>query len=306
MLNEELLRRGEVTVQGDPVKARQVANQIALRKAVEQVGAGKIITFHGTVRSAASFTSGDGEGVRTHLPDFQTYHVNGTMRAADRDGLMQEFRDAPKAVISNARCLTEGVDVPAVDMVAFLAPKRSRVDIVQAIGRAMRTAQGKAIGYVFLPLYVQEAAGESVEEAIARADFDEVWNVLQALQEQDDAIADTIREMRESQGRIGGFDDSRFQERVQVFGPAVSLNALRQSITTRCIERLAATWDYMFGKLLAFKDRTGHYNPSRNGGEEEAQLANWVTAVPTLLEEIQLVSRIGLLYNLSGECKGLI
>ena len=51
---------------------------------------------------------------------------------------MNDFRRAEKAIMSNARCLTEGVDVPVVDMVAFLTPKRSRVDIVQATGRAMR------------------------------------------------------------------------------------------------------------------------------------------------------------------------
>ena len=56
-----------------------------------------------------------------------------------------------RAVISNARCLTEGVDVPSVDMVAFLTPKRSRVDIVQATGRAMRKAPGKTTGYVSRP-----------------------------------------------------------------------------------------------------------------------------------------------------------
>jgi len=237
----------------------------------------KIITFHGTVRSAASFTSKDGEGIHNHLQGFQTYHVNGAMRAADRDNLMQEFRDVTKAVMSNARCLTEGVDVPAVDMVAFLVPKRSRVDIVQATGRAMRKSDetGKTIGYVFLPLFVEEAVGESVEEAVARSEYEEVWNVLQAVQEQDEVLADTIREMREAQGRTGGFDDSRFRERVQIIGPAVSLNALRNAITMRCIERLAASWDYIYGKLAAFKDTFGHCRVPE-AWEEDPPLGTWV------------------------------
>lgn len=258
MVTEEMLRRGVVTVQGDRVKARQVANQIALRKAVERVGTGKIITYHASVRSAESFTSPEGEGIRTHLPEFQAYHVNGTMRAAERDGIMQEFRVATKAVISNARCLTEGVDVPAVDMVAFLAPRRSRVDIVQATGRAMRTTPGKMTGYVFLPLFLEEVTGESVEHAVARAEFEEIWTVLQALQEQDEVLADIIRGMREDEGRAGGFDDARFQEKVQILGPAVSLAVLRESITTQCVERLAASWDYLFGKLYAFMQRFRH------------------------------------------------
>jgi len=132
--------------------------------------------------------------------------------------------------MSNARCLTEGVDVPAVDMVAFLAPRRSRVDIVQAVGRAVRTAPGKTTGYVFLPLYVQEAVGESVEDAVDRTEFDEVWNVLQALQEQDEVLADIIREIREAQGRIGGFDDSRFREKVQILARPSQANRDRGSL----------------------------------------------------------------------------
>jgi len=95
---------------------------------------------------------------------------------------MRDFRAAARAVMSNARCLTEGVDVPAVDMVAFLSPRRSRVDIVQATGRAMRRSPGKARGYVLVPLYVELATGETVEAAVNRAEFDEVWDVLNSLQ----------------------------------------------------------------------------------------------------------------------------
>src|SRR5207249_4360100 len=102
-----------------------------------------------------------------------------------------------RGVMSNARCLTEGVDVPVVDMVAFLSPRRSRVDIVQATGRAMRRSPGKTTGYVLVPLYVEQAAGETVKAAVNRANFDEVWDVLESLQEQDDVLAEITREMRE-------------------------------------------------------------------------------------------------------------
>jgi len=102
--------------------------------------------------------------------------------------------------VSNARCLTEGVDVPAVDMVAFLSPRRSRVDIVQATGRAMRRSPGKTTGYVLVPLYVELTAGETVEAAVNRAQFDEVWDVLQSVQEQDDVLAEIIRVCAKSAG----------------------------------------------------------------------------------------------------------
>ncbi len=307
MVTNELLSHGEVLVNGDAVRARQVANQIALRDAIEKYGMKKVFTFHSTVKSAQSFVSDGPEGVGTHLASvaadvrrltskseageqnesqshvtsaatsgFQAFHVNGTMPTARREREMRDFRAAARAVMSNARCLTEGVDVPAVDMVGFLSPRRSRVDIVQATGRAMRRSPGKTTGYVLVPLYVELAAGETVEAAVNRAEFDEVWDVLQSLQEQDDVLAEIIREMREERGRTDSFDDGRFRETVEILGPGVALEALRKAITTACIEVLADSWDERFGQLKAFKQRHGHCEVPGQW-PETPQLGRWVS-----------------------------
>ena len=179
----------------------------------------KIFTFHRTVKSAASFVVDRAEGIGTHLLNFRSYHVNGGMPTAHRERIMREFREATRALMSNARCLTEGIDVPAVDMVAFLSPRRSRVDIVQATGRAMRRSPGKTTGYILLPLYVELASGETIEDAVRRADFDEVWDVLQSLQEQDEALAELMRAVGEQKGRGRGFDDRGFADRIDFGGP---------------------------------------------------------------------------------------
>lgn len=280
MLTNELLRRGDVLVNGDLVRARQVANQIALRDAIEKFGASKVFTFHRTVASAASFVAAGSEGVRTHLPDFEAFHVNGTMPTARREREMREFRAAARAVMSNARCLTEGVDVPAVDMVAFLSPRRSRVDIVQATGRAMRRSPGKTTGYVLVPLYVERATSETVEAAVSRSAFDEVWDVLHSLQEQDDVLAEVIRNIGEQKGRGRGFDDSLFADRVDVVGIQIGLDALRSAVTTRCFESLFSSWDTYFGKLAAFKERFGQCNVKALW-EEDPSLGAWVSAQRT-------------------------
>ena len=277
MVNNELLNRGEVLVNGDPIHARQVANQIALKDAVEKYGAGKVFTFHKTVKSAASFTSEGSEGIGVHLPTFKTFHVNGTMPTGLRERVMRGFREAERGIMSNARCLTEGVDLPTVDMVAFLSPRRSRVDIVQATGRAMRRAPGKTIGYVLVPLYVEQAASETLEAAVARAEYDEVWDVLQSLQEQDEVLAEQIRWMAEQKARKRGFADTGFGDRVDFAGPELSLQMLKTVITTRSVEYLASSWDVRFGELKEFKERFGHCNLAV-GWEENPQLAGWVSA----------------------------
>jgi len=260
MVNDHLLSHGEVLVAGDTVKARQVALQIALQKAVEKYGVRRIFTFHGTVKAARSFTSDDSDGIRQHLTDFRTLHVSGAMPTAAREDQMKAFRQADKAVISNARCLTEGVDVPAVDMVAFISPRKSKVDIVQATGRAMRKSPGKEFGYVMVPLFLEQAANETIEEALQRTGYEDIWELLAAMREQDDVLTDIIREMRVEKGKTGGYDESRFRERVEVVGPSLSLEEIRGAITAECLEYLGASWDEWFGMLLAFVEKEGHAN----------------------------------------------
>ena len=261
MVNDDLLKHGETIVAGDAVRARQVALQVALQKAVEKYGVSRIFTFHSSVKAARSFTSNDGDGISQHLPDFNTLHVSGEMPTARREEQMKAFRQSDKAVMSNARCLTEGVDVPAVDMVAFIAPRKSKVDIVQATGRAMRRSPGKDFGYVMVPLFVEQAANESIEEALNRTGYDDVWDLLGAMREQDDVLVDIIRQMQEDKGRTGGYDESRFSERVEVLGPSVSLETIRESIAAECLDSLGKTWDQRFGELLAYSDEFGTSNP---------------------------------------------
>ena len=289
MLNDDLLSRGEVTVEGDVIRARTVATQIAIQKACEAHDLKKIFSFHRSVASAKDFTGETASSVRTHLPDYEAYHVNGKMRTSDREIYMKAFGEADRAIMSNARCLTEGVDVPAVDMVAFLSPRKSKVDIIQAAGRAMRKPEGKGTGYVLLPLFLETHEDETLEEAVKRTDFEEAWNVLQAMQEQDAVLADIIREMREERGRKGGFDDSRLRERVEVLGPEVSLEALRHAVGTALVERLGITWDERYGELASFKDRFGHCEVARDWGENP-RLAIWV-GLQRQLEDILSAER---------------
>ena len=300
-VTNDLLSRGEVLVNNDPIRARQVANQIALADAVAKNGVNKIFTFHSTVKSAASFTNRGSEGVVTHMPDFKTLHVNGAMPTVSRERVMREFRDCKRGIISNARCLTEGVDVPAVDMVAFLAPRRSRVDIVQATGRAMRKSEAtnKTTGYILVPLYLEQAANETVEQAVLRSDFSEVWEVLQSLQEQDEVLDKIICEMRMERGRTKGFDDSRFREHVTISGPEISLDVLRQTITAACLDAIGEKWFERYGQLLAYQKEHGNCDmPAR--WPANPKLATWVVNQRVLKKEgkleqdkINLLDKIG-------------
>ena len=118
-------------------------------------------------------------------------HVDGTMNALQRNRLLQWLKEGPKAgdnacrILSNARCLSEGVDVPALDAVMFLTPRGSQIDVVQSVGRVMRRADNKDFGYIILPVVIP--AGMAPEEALRDNErFKVVWQVLQALRAHDD------------------------------------------------------------------------------------------------------------------------
>lgn len=116
-------------------------------------------------------------------------HVDGSMNASEKEAKLAWLKAdaAPDTcrILSNVRCLSEGVDVPALDAVLFLTPRNSQVDVVQSVGRVMRNAPGKKRGYVVLPVVVP--AG--VEPHVALNDnktYAVVWQVLQALRSHDD------------------------------------------------------------------------------------------------------------------------
>src|SRR5262249_44131440 len=97
-------------------------------------------------------------------------------------------------VLSNARCLSEGVDIPALDAVMFLNPRNSVVDVVQSVGRVMRKAQGKKYGYVILPIGIP--ADMTPEVALRdNQKYKVVWQVLQALRAHDDRFNATVNQI---------------------------------------------------------------------------------------------------------------
>ena len=126
------------------------------------------------------------------LLELDVTHVDGTTRASERATAIADLKaDIPDnqcRVVSNARCLSEGVDVPALDAVLFLAPRRSMVDIIQAVGRVMRTAAGKERGYIILPVILPEGK-TSIDDAVLRSpQFRPVWDVIRALRAHDERM----------------------------------------------------------------------------------------------------------------------
>jgi predicted helicase len=140
----------------DEVAAQSVATGIALKNVFKNHGIKHAISFHRSIRVADRFREQQDalNPLRDVGPRTVNFHISSKKTAGERSDLLREFVSRKLSLMTNARCLTEGVDVPAIDCVVFADPKQSRIDIVQAAGRALRRYPGKAYGYILLPLIV--------------------------------------------------------------------------------------------------------------------------------------------------------
>ena len=218
----------------------------------------RAVAFARDIRSSKAFCTAFPEVVET-LTDGETdlscdvRHVDGMMNALERaDSLAWLKAPIPEGecrVLTNARCLSEGVDVPALDAVLFLHPRSSLVDVVQSVGRVMRRAKDKEYGYVILPVAIP--AGMAPEEALRdNKRFKVVWDVLNALRSHDDrfnAMVNSIDLDKNTKGKIGfdiigngratDTDETTSRPMAGLQFPLFSLTQWRDSILARIVTK---------------------------------------------------------------------
>ncbi|GAA9982663.1 DEAD/DEAH box helicase family protein [Helicobacter pylori] len=132
-------------------------------------------------------------------------HIDGTMNCKvrlDKLEKLNEFEPNTCKVLSNARCLSEGVDVPALDSIVFFDGKSTMVDIIQAVGRVMRKAKHKKRGYIILPIALEESEIQNLDEAVNNTNFKNIWKVIKALRSHDPSLV----------------DEATFKEKIKIFG----------------------------------------------------------------------------------------
>ena len=133
------------------------------------------------------------DNMKEEMVNVTADHVDGSMGAGIREGKLSWLNSTPTEgnacrILSNVRCLSEGVDVPSLDAVLFLSARNSQVDVVQSVGRVMRTARGKKFGYIIIPILTP--ASVKPEEALDdNKRFAVVWSVLNALRAHDDRFS---------------------------------------------------------------------------------------------------------------------
>ena len=306
------LRNGITLVAGDAVKAKWVASQIAVSSAIKHTHSTKVISFHSRVKAAQEFASDEAYGIKKFIEGFDVFHVHGKQKSYERKETISNFKNSPKSLITNAKCLTEGIDVPAVDMVVFFDPRHSKIDIAQAVGRAMRKPRGgnKETGYIVVPIYAESKGQESLQKAIKSEDFDDVALILNSLLEQDEELLDVVRELKDRKGRGESFKPKKLQQKIEVIGPLIGLDDLSDSIYVEVIERLGEPWYEWFGRLVKFKEREGHCRVPKDHLEDGLALGNWVRrqrqdrsdmAASLSESRIKILDELGFIWSLFDE-----
>jgi superfamily II DNA or RNA helicase len=245
--------------------------QVLLAKAVEQLGVKKVITFHGSVKSAKIFIEGSSDQVplstvfdRTiaSIGDHEIYfsHINGSMSAGERKQMLKDFREKPYGVISNARCLTEGVDVPVIDAIYFAEPKNSTIDIVQAVGRALRKnhPDENKIAYIIIPVVLPT---NTLNFSGVNADlFDTLHAVIQALRDQDQQLADVIDELNLQTAKGKKPSSPELEKKIVVLpSDRLQIEELHETILLRIAEvnSQSAVFKSVMKQALMGSDRKG-------------------------------------------------
>jgi superfamily II DNA or RNA helicase len=268
------------THDGAETDARTLAAQIGLAKAIREYDLRRVITFHRSIRRAFWFTDADRRDslpavVEKMRPNSRpsgklwTRHISGETPAGKRAAMLRALAELPsgtRGIVSNCACLGEGVDVPALDGIAFIDPKGSVVDIIQAVGRVIRLAPDKAIGTIVIPVFIDE--GADADHALKQSAFDPVWQVLKALRAHDERLADELDSLRTSIGRQRG-GHIRLPPNVILKVPTLVLRDFEQSFYVRAVQASTEKAPLSIARILVWvdehKSRTGEW-PSQTSG----------------------------------------
>jgi predicted helicase len=216
---------------------RTLSSLFALRKAMQKLPIKHAVTFHSSIKRAKKFEQLQAAFDQA-FPDFErveAFHVTGAIPTSERSKIIAEFSQSERGIITNAKCLTEGVDVPNIDCVLFADPRKSSIDIVQAVGRALRRNKGKGFGYVLLPVYTVSCDKESIVES---EDFQAILQTLGALAANDERIIEYFREKHKIKETKKESNLIQF-EFDEILVNNVEINQLKEAIEIRAWHRLA-------------------------------------------------------------------
>ncbi|WP_231911662.1 DEAD/DEAH box helicase [Chlamydia suis] len=259
--------------------ARTLASQILIAKTMKQYHLQRTISYHSRTADAKKFADTFEAALekidQNQRPEkINTSCIFGYMTQGHRANILRDFKLTKEvSVIANVHCLSEGVDLPILNGIAFVDPKGSHIEIIQAVGRAIRQAPDKEKGYIIVPVLLDADIDlmdeDNIEQAFESSCFGPVWNVLKALKTHDDMVSEQLDNLRIEMGRGRLKNPAKLLDKVTVIlndalpiDGAEFANSLSPKIlpifNRKVIKQISDGWYEQFGALLDFREEHGH------------------------------------------------
>ncbi|WP_274565135.1 DEAD/DEAH box helicase [Streptomyces spiramyceticus] len=261
---------------------RTAAAQVALLRAQHLYDLRRTLTFHRLIASAGIFAETLHETAALMPPETRAPLLVGTVNAKQRPALRRrslvDFGSVPiitttqdtapqRAVLTNCRCLGEGIDVPSIDSILFADAKQSSLDIAQAVGRALRQNPGDdKISTIVIPVFMEP--GQDLKEGVRRTPYQLLYDVLIALSVYDEHVIHRVEWAKASQEPDDVLGLAARPERADEIIPLLDLQA------TQAPHRV---WQIGFDSAQRYFNTYGHLNvPSRYLGPDRFYLGWWI------------------------------
>jgi superfamily II DNA or RNA helicase len=266
--------------------AQSMAAQIGLIKAIKDYDLKRVISFHSRVSRAESFKKDVHQVLNwigeEHRPsgELWTDFVSGAMPTDRRRQKLDHLKGLgqnQRGLLTNARCLSEGVDVPSLDGVAFIDPKNSQVDIVQAVGRAIRLSAEKKFGTIVLPVFIEQ--GDNAVASIEASNFKPVWDVLNAFKAHDEELSQQLDTLRTELGRKPGSKvNLQDLSKISIDLPASVDGSFGDSLRTYLVEQSTASWHFWYGLIEIYVQNHGNARvPHNHATSDGFNLGRWAS-----------------------------
>ncbi|WP_082192338.1 DEAD/DEAH box helicase [Chlamydia suis] len=308
--------------------ARTLASQILIAKTTKQYHLQRTISYHSRTADAKKFADTFEAALekidQNQRPEkINTSCIFGYMTQGHRANILRDFKLTKEvSVIANVHCLSEGVDLPILNGVAFVDPKGSHIEIIQAVGRAIRQAPNKEKGYIIVPVLLDADIDltdeDNIERAFENSCFSPVWNVLKALKTHDDMVSEQLDNLRIEMGRGRLKNPAKLLDKVTIIlndafpiDGAEFANSLTPKIlpifNRKVIKQISDGWYEQFGALLDFREEHGHCKvPTRY--PENPDLGSWVSTQRYAFkkgklpeDKIERLEEIGFVWDVAEE-----
>ncbi len=267
--------------------AKSLALKFSLIKSFKKYNAKKILSFHTRIKSAKSFANEffelDKIGYLKSkgINKFWSSWIEGNMSSFNKKNLIKQFKTNSSetfSLLTNAKCLTEGIDVPRIDTICFLDPKKSQVDIAQAVGRVMRKVKGKKIGNLIIPIPVSNK--EHIEEKIYKSEYKEIFAVTNAMRDHDDDLTEVLENYRKGLGPKTS--NKRSIGKIIIDLPESVSENFYNELKLKIVDRTTSLSRGMISLISDYKKKYKNLNFSQKDKKPFDKLFTWVDTMRAL------------------------